>query len=361
MLVLLAVLLVVGAALELYAFLDGVKHIAFSCKPDTDQAEPGEEVKIRAEMVNTGKFPISYAKASIICPIAAQFPQGITPVKEQFTQTVDTTFRLWGRQKVVKTVPVSFEKRGVHFFKGAEIQRGDLLGLHQVTDQYEAQIPVLVFPKALECDTIRCAMGAYCGEMVAKRHLLRDPVLQMGIREYTGTEPMKTISWTQTARRGQLMVREFDFTRDMSCMILFTTDGIKPGREDVLDNCCSIVRTVCEELVSRDVNVEFYTNGALFDLSHDKDGLWSCSASAGNMTDLLRTLARVYVAPARRSGQQMAVTAARAAGSGTAFVVVAAEETPAVSQMIRTLQDESGMDVLLVLESEYADHRQKGH
>ena len=360
MLVLLAVLVTLGVALELYAFLDGVKHIAFSCKPETSHAEPGEEVKVRAEMVNTGKMPISFVKASLICPVAAQFPKGITPVKEQFTQTVDTTFRLWGRQRVVKSVPVSFEKRGVHFFKGAQIQRGDLLGLHHVTDQYETQTPFLVFPRALECDTLRSAMGAYCGDMVAQRHLLRDPVLQFGVREYTGTEPMKTISWTQTARRGQLMVREFDFTRDMSCMVLFTTEGIKPGREDVLDNCCSIVRTVCDELAARNVNVDFYTNGSLFELSHDKDGLWSCNASAGNMTDLLRSLALLYVAPARRSGEQMAVTAARVAGSGTAFIVVAAEQTQSVDAMIRTLREESGMDVLLLLESDYAEHRQKG-
>lgn len=361
MLVLLAVLLIVGAALELYSFLDGVKHIAFSCKPDADHVESDEEVLVRAEMVNTGRLPITYAKASIICPIAAKFPQGITPNKEQFTQTVDTTYRLWGHQKVTKTVSVSFEKRGVHFFKGAQIQRGDLLGLHHVTDWYDAQNPLLVFPKPLECDTLRSAMGAYCGDMIARRHLLRDPVLQLGVREYTGTEPMKTISWMQTARRGQLMVREFDFTRDMSCMVLFATDGIKPGREDLLDNCCSIARTVCDELVARNVNVEFYTNGALFGSSHDKEGLWSCNASAGNMTDLLRTLARLYVAPARRSGQQMAVTAARAAGDGTAFVVVAAEESSDVLGMVRTLQEESGMDVLLLLESEYAGYRQKGH
>ena len=360
MLVLLAVLIVIGAALELYAFLDGVKHIGFSCKPEARHTEPGEAVTVSAEMANTGRFPISYVKAALKCPISAQFPEELTPTKEQFIQTVETSFRLWGRQKMKKTIQVTFEKRGIHFFKGAVIQRGDLLGLHYVTDHYDAQQPLLVFPRALESQTLRSAMGAYCGNMIAKRHLLRDPVLQLGVREYTGTEPMKTISWTQTARRGQLMVREFDFTRDMSCIVLFATDGMQPGREDILDNCCSIVRTVCEELVSRNVNVEFYTNGSLFELSQDKGGLWSCSATKGNMTDLLRTLALLYVAPARRSGQQMAVTAARAAGRGTAFVVVAPCETPWVSQMISTLRDSSGMDVLLLLESDYGELRQKG-
>ena len=360
MLVLLAVIVLIGAALELYAFLDGVKHIAFSCKPELPQTEPGDTVQVRAEMTNTGRFPISYVKASISCPAAAQFPEGITPVKDQFFQTVDTSFRLWGRQRVIKTIPVKFEKRGIHFFKGAVIQRGDLLGLHHVTDNYEEQTSILVFPKSLEDQDMRSAMGAYCGEMIAKRHLLRDPVLQLGVREYTGTEPMKTISWTQTARRGQLMVREFDFTRDMSCMVLFATDGLRPGREDILDNCCSMVRTVCEELTARNVNIEFYTNGSLYNLGNNKNGIWSCSASSADMTDLLRTLALMYVAPARQSGQQMAVTAARASGRDTAFVVVAPAETDSVRQMIRILQEESGMDVLLLLESEYAQCRQKG-
>ena len=359
MLVFLAVVIVLGIGLELYAYFDGTKHISFQYKPDKLYVEPGEAVTVSAEMTNSGRMPISYATTAMAFPVNAQLPDVMPSRKEQFIQWVETDFRLRGRQKVTKSLRVTLSKRGVHFFKGAKVARGDFLGLYQISEIYHDQIPVLVYPKALESQTLCSAIGAYCGDIIAKRHLLRDPVLQMGVREYTGNEPMKTISWTQTARRGQLMVREFDFTRDLSCTVLLSLDGWQPNDENKLDNCCSIVRTVCEELTSQNISVDFYTNGPLMNLDHGNQNMWSCTAGKGNMSDILHTLALLHVAPVRRQGQQMAVSAVRASDRSTAFVIVALRETEILQQMVRIIREESGMDVLVLLEADFNNSEQE--
>ena len=42
----------------------------------------------------------------------------------------------------------------------------------------------------------------------------------LGYRGYTGREPLKDISWKQTAKLGELMVKNHDFTVDVDTAIL---------------------------------------------------------------------------------------------------------------------------------------------
>lgn len=346
-------LLCMGIAAELFSLHKGLKRIKFQYKPGKDQAEQGEEIPVTVEVDNTGLLPVSYLLAKTHFPIAAQLPEDVIHEKDLLQLTVDMVFRLWGRQGKRRTLTLCIEKRGVHYFRGALLESTDFLGMRKTWDFYDQQEQVLIYPRRLENAKLISAMGEFYGDMVAQRHLLRDPVLTMGVREYTGTEPMKTISWTQSARRSQLMVREFDFTRDMSCTVLLVADGMMPTQVDRLDHCCSIVRTVCQEMTDRGVNVDFYTNSPIEGFGSKKSSLWKCTSTSKNQQDLLRGLALLYPGPVGRSADDMAVSAARAAGRSTAFVMVAVYDNEAVRNAVRLLEEYAGTQVLLIKESDY--------
>ena len=57
-----------------------------------------------------------------------------------------------------------------------------------------------------------------------RRFILDDPSLLVGYREYTGREPMKQISWNQTAKTGRLTVRQNDHTTDRIAMVIVNMD-----------------------------------------------------------------------------------------------------------------------------------------
>lgn len=356
----LAFLICMGIVAELLSLRAGLKRIRFQYRPEKEQAEQGEEIPVSVQVTNTGLMPISYLMIKAHFPMSAQLPEGVEVEKDQFQQTANLVFRLWGRQARRRKVSVRIEKRGVHYFRGAMLESTDFAGLRKIWDFYDQQEQVLIYPRCLENGRLISAMGEYFGDMVAQRHLLRDPILTVGVREYTGSEPMKTISWTQTARRGQMMVREFDFTRDLSCTVLLATDGMMPTHVKQLDRCCSIVRTISREMTDRHVNVEFYTNSPIEGFGTKNSAMWKCTATRENQLDLLRGLALLYPAPVGCSADIMAVSAARAAGRKTAFVVVAAFENEAVRKMVRILEDYSGMRVMLVRESDYFDDAQNG-
>ena len=349
MVIFLVVILILGAALEIYAISDGLKHVSFDYKPSVNQTEPGQEFDIISTVTNTGRVPISYIRADVRYPISAELPEGTEQEEERFNRVSSSVYRLWGRQKVRRTMPVSIEKRGVHIFEGADLLRGDFLGLTEAKENYECRREVLVYPKLSDSNELRDALGRYCGDLVAQRWLIRDPIITLGVREYTGREPMKTISWTQSARRGELMVREFDYTRELSCGVLLCTNGLGPMEAGLLDKCCSIARTVCENLVERGVNVDFHTNAPLW--GYNNRGVWSCTAGPNHMSDMREVLARVYAA-SRCSAAELVGTVTRASGSGTAFVMVAPRENGQISEAVSALRDISGSDVLLLYAEE---------
>ncbi len=349
MLIFLFVLIILALALEAFSLREGIKNVSFQYKPSVDRAEPGEEIKIVTSVSNHGWLPISYLRASIAYPVDALLPSGLDMQEQRFTRSVSSVFRLWGRQRVRRTMSISLAKRGVHLFDGAFLVRGDFLGFNETGRRYDSRHEVLIYPAPADSAGLRDALGSYCGDVIARRHLIRDPIITMGVREYTGREAMKTISWSQTARRGELMVREFDYTRDMSCTVLLATNGLGPLENDLLDKCCSVARTVCEELTAKGVNIDLYTNAPLWGFSN-RD-IWSAGASPGRMGDVLETLARVYAA-ARCPAEELVGVSTRAAGVGTAFVLIAPYNNAKIQDALRAIHDTTGMDALLLCVSE---------
>lgn len=345
MVVFLIVLVVLGILLEIISLRDSLEHVAFDCATETDRTEPGMDLAFTVSVANTGLLPISYIRAAVDCPLALQLPEGVKHEDQQFSRSVSSVFRLWGRQRVKRELTVSVQKRGVHVFHGATLHRGDFLGLRTTQRQYEFRHELLIYPRKMENAALRDALGSYCGDMIAQRHLIQDPILTMGVREYTGREAMKTISWSQSARSGGLMVRQFDYTRDLSCMVMLCANGIHPLDTDTMDRCCAMARTVCEELISRNVNVDLYTNAALWGFAGRE--VWTCSASKVHQADMLETLARVY-GSAQCSPTALADVCARAAGGNTAFVVIAPQGSEAVHNALKILHDTTGAEALLL-------------
>ena len=345
MVIFLVVLLILGAALELFALYEGLKRTEFTYAPSLSRAEPGQALHLTVTATNHSLMPIGYLRANLTCPRDTGISEELVVGQERFHETVGLTFRLWGRQQLVRTIPLRLNSRGVYTFGDAYLYRGDFLGLKEVNDQYSFHHQVLVYPRELDSAPLRDALGSYCGELIAQRHLIRDPILTLGIREYSGREAMKTISWSQSARRGQLMVREFDYTRDLSCTVLLAIDGIGAKDAQTLDRCCSIARTVCQELTDRGVQVDLYTNAPLW--GYANRGVWSCSASPGHMGDVLETLARLY-AMQRCPAQELATLCAQSTDENNAFILIAGTENEWVRSAVEILHDVSGNDPLLI-------------
>ncbi len=345
MLIFLVVLLLLAALLEYLSLRGGAACVDADFKLSKTRTETMEDVELITSVHNGSRLPISYCLLRIAFPLSAVLPKGTDAKRELYLCSVSDVYRLWGRQTKRRSLKFQMSKRGVYTLKGREISRGDFLGLQLSPGRFDAFQSIIVYPPRLDNETITEALGSYCGELSARRWLLSDPILTIGVREYTGHEPMHTISWSQTARRGELTVREFDHTRSLNCCVLLLVHGIASGEDHLLDLCCSTVRSVCEALLAVGVDAQLYTNAAI--VGYPNLPFRSVTASPGREEDSLEVLARVTQTPCSSSAA-LAEECLSVGRDSAAYVIVTPHEDDEARIAMHVLDRQFGTASLLL-------------
>ena len=116
-------------------------------------------------------------------------------------------------------------------------------------------------------------LGGMIGDISVNRFIFEDPMLTIGFSDYTGREPMRDISWTQSARLGRMMVKNYDHTLDLSATVILNVEYPKDidFRPELIEKCFSAGRTVCEALEAKRIKYGVLTNAT----SSGALGLWS--------------------------------------------------------------------------------------
>ncbi len=345
MLIFLIVLLVLAALLEYLSIRSGTSRIGADFTLSRTRTEIRESVELVIDLRNSGRLPISYGLVRIDCPLTAVWPEGTSLRRDLTRCTIEHMFRLWGRRGTERSLPFQMERRGVFTFEGRELVRGDFLGLRLEKSRFDTRRTILVYPPRLNDSRLAEALGSTFGELSARRWLLRDPVLVMGVREYTSQDPMHTISWNQTARRGALTVREFDFTRSLNCCVILSVHGLGSEDTELLDRCCSAARTVCETLLASGVEAQLYTNAGL--VGYPGAPLRHVSAAQNRVEDLLDVLARVSVPPCS-SPERLAAEALDVQTETAAWVLITPHADADADAALQMLNARSAMGALLL-------------
>ena len=97
--------------------------------------------------------------------------------------------------------------------------------------------------------------------MAAQSAILSEENPSKLVGNQKGSEPMKMISWTQSAKGAGLMVRQYDYTVEPMVTVLLYMDGRQDAER--LEKCFCIARRVCAELEEQGVKYDFRTNAAL--------------------------------------------------------------------------------------------------
>ncbi len=291
MLIFLLVILLLAALLEYLSLRRGPSCVDADFSLDRMRTEPNAPITLTADVRNVSRLPITWLKLEIGFPLSAKLPEDAEVRRDLSHAALSDVYRLWGRQRVERRIAFSMEKRGVYTVSGREISRGDFLALQTRSARFDRRRSIVVYPPLLRDGTLTESLGRDVGELSAQRWLLRDPILTLGVREYTGSEPMHTISWNQTARRGELTVREFDYTRSLDCCVLFCVNGLTREDAELLDLSCSAARTICDTLCRNGVDARLFTNSAL--AGYPDAACRSATASPGRQEDVLDILARV--------------------------------------------------------------------
>lgn len=168
-------------------------------------------------------------------------------------------------QRLTRKTSFSLPRRGRYLFLGAELGGGDFLGFSERYQSAAASTEIVVLPKRVDEAVIEALPGGLQGDLSVNRFIHEDPMLTLGFREYTGREPMKLISWTQSARMGEMMVKNLDHTMERTATVILNLDTFAFGTygEELMEKAFSLARGICETLEEERIPYSFATNAQL--------------------------------------------------------------------------------------------------
>jgi len=154
-------------------------------------------------------------------PIGAVFPASLTLVERvgrlgEQRHALRRHGRHLSTRYVLERVP-----RGRYAFEEVRAELGDPFGLERVTVSLPAPGALLVYPRLERLSRLFSESGVRSHD--GRRFQLRRPSgLELhSVREYEQGESLRRVHWPSTARRGQLMVKEFeDAPRDEVAVLL---------------------------------------------------------------------------------------------------------------------------------------------
>lgn len=279
MIIFLIVLIIIVIFVENWSIKNSLTGINFDYNPSKILVEPDEKFNIITYVTNRSRRFIPFLYMEELLPDDIE----VMEVKENIhrdnfgNKRHLSTVYLMPKQKLIRKINVSFSKRGRYILRGANLSGGDFLGIKEIRQDFFCLKEVVVYPKESHAKDVQKTVGGFLGDISVRRFIMEDPMLISGFKDYTGREPMKSISWAQSAKVNRLMVKQFDFTTDPSVSILLNVECKYNDKECLIEGCFSLTRTVCRIMEERRVKYDFFTNAttsnAISNWSYISEGL----------------------------------------------------------------------------------------
>ena len=347
MILFLIVLAVVLYWVEKYSLVHGLDHVSFKTSLDKMLIEPDEPFTWTMTVKNDKWMMVPYLRVMELVPRGLRFAETDQEVEQKGIMGLRSVLYLAGRQKTELVRNVKLSERGRYFFRGSSVECGDFLGYQTSMENYPEMAEIVVKPRAYPHGEISLLLGGYLGDYAVRNSLFEDPVLTIGFREYTGREPFRSISWTQSARHNRLLVKQQEPVADLSCTVLLNTECSRGKYVSMLlEQTYSMVRSLCEELEKKKISYDFYTNGtiagAMGNWKRVEEGL-----GANHLETVLEGLGRMTY-DVSEPLDTFFLRVLKGARGGNSFVVVTPERSARLDELVAGLSERTGRSVLVI-------------
>jgi uncharacterized protein (DUF58 family) len=174
-----------------------LRGLGFTRSARSLRAQVGQIFEERFEVQNQNRFPRLWIEIRDQAPLpGADGSRVITMLR--------------GKQGRSYLSRVRLVRRGVFPLGPTGIATGDLFGLFPVERTVAEKDSLLVYPMMVEVRGFPNPPGLLPGGEALRRRTHQVTPNAAGVREYTTGDPLNRIHWLSTARRGRLIVKEFE-------------------------------------------------------------------------------------------------------------------------------------------------------
>lgn len=256
----------------------------------------GETSALREEITNGKLLPLPALEVRLSMSRNLEFSSGAKDNSSISDLSYKRDiFTLFGRQKIVRTLPFVCRKRGFY-----RIQRAGVIGYDFFFDEAgyleaEQDTQLFVYPRPVDTARIRPVCRAISGMVLSGNRLYPDPFEFSGLREYRPTDPMNTINWKASAKSGGLMVNQYDSTTsiDLTIFLDIADEGIWKY-EELTEESIRIAASLCARLAAQNMEMDIISNGiCVYPGEGERKEAFAMhlKAGSGQMPELNRRLA----------------------------------------------------------------------
>ena len=257
-------LILAGISLNLISKKYALASITYKRELSKSVVEVGEAFEITTVVENAKRLPATFIQVNEKFPPELRYLNKANIVSNVENIYHRTTMFLMPFQRIKRTYNVCCSKRGRYVFQDVQLVSGDMLGLGVVSEEVKYWQEIVVYPETIDLDNEIVPYGDFMGNISVKRWIVEDPILTIGVSEYTGREPQKYINWPVSLRSGKLYVNKFDHTTDNTIMIMLNVECAKPFWASIekpkVEKCISIARTLMEQFEEEGIPYGFSCN-----------------------------------------------------------------------------------------------------
>ncbi|RSD20629.1 DUF58 domain-containing protein [Mesobacillus subterraneus] len=195
----------------------------------------GEKFKASIVLERNIAFPLFYAIAE---EQAGNTLAGNRDLQQAKTMVFPGFSRVFSFDYSIENLP-----RGEHILSGIKLKTGDPLGLIEKEKVLPAESRILVYPAFQEMIYRPVAHHFDQGMTASKERVQRDTSMAIGVREYQPGDRFSWINWKATARRNDIMTKEFEQRQSHDVTVLMDCSP-DPRFEVVVSFTASVVRAI---------------------------------------------------------------------------------------------------------------------
>ncbi len=359
MVIILFIVIAVGLIVQLFSLRFPIHEIHYRIEPSKRSVEQGEEFTLTTTIDNASKRRIPFLLAEEQIPNAVSLKNAenmeLKPLSDSNIH-ISTMF-IKKKQKVSRSITGTIYKRGIYHFRYAVLHVGDFLGLKEISANFKQERSIVAYPMRLHDKKLDMVISDILGEISVRSFLHQDPMLVMGYRDYTGCEPLKSISFPVSAKRNILTVKEFDHTREELVDIIFDVSykGNFNHYIDQLEAMFCVVRTICESFEQKGVSYRLITNAFYASMEVRGVNIIRSGGSNGNSFHKILEMLGMASNAAMCKTEELLTTVFRSFDQEKDFVYVSQMRNDETAALIKQLERRYAVNVHTIFGEDFEE------
>lgn len=262
-------------------------NVSFA-QSDMVEGETGEVIEI---IENRKRLPLSLLKVKFQTSRYLEFADN-PDAKHMDQYYRHDLFQIGGGERITRRLKFIGAKRGYYHIRNIDLVGSDLLFSTEMLKNMTTGSYLYVYPRYFRSEEFTHSLQKLSGEILVRRHLLEDPFEYRGIREYQPYDDIRSVNWKATARVGELMVNQKNYTAMQTVRIFLNIEdsGIQKKGEAV-EASMQIVMGIAGSFLSQGIKVACYGNGK--DILTGEAMQIAGGAGVGQLDAVSKALARI--------------------------------------------------------------------